>query len=86
VTDAPLPEDPRDALIREQAELIAVQERKIAALEAMVADLREQLDKALRALSRNSGNSSVPPSSDDGPGRKPPLRSRASSRAARARP
>jgi hypothetical protein len=96
VTGAPLPEDPRDALIREQAERLAVQDRQlaqaavqaeqIAALEAVVADLREQLDKALRALSRNSGNSSMPPSSDDGPGRKPPPGSRASSRAPRARP
>ena len=86
VTDAPLPEDPRDALIREQAERIAEQDRQlaqvavqaeqIAALEAVVADLRERLERALRALSRNSGNSSVPPSSDDGPGRKPPRRER----------
>jgi transposase len=86
VTDAPLPEDPRDALIREQAERLAVQDRQlaqvavqgeqIAALEAMVADLREQLERALRALSRNSGNSSMPPSSDGQPGRKPPRRER----------
>jgi hypothetical protein len=56
VTDAPLPEDPRDALIREQAERLAVQDRQlaqiavqaeqIAALEAMVADQRELLDAA----------------------------------------
>jgi transposase len=86
VTDAPQSEDPRDALIREQAERIAEQDRqlaqvavqgeRIAALEAMVAGLRDQLEKALRALSRNSGNSSVPPSSDDQPGRKPPRRER----------
>jgi hypothetical protein len=67
VTDVPLPEDPRDALIREQAERIAVQDRQlaqiavqaeqIAALEAVVADLRERLEAAMRALSRNSGNS-----------------------------
>jgi hypothetical protein len=44
VTDAPLLEDPRDALIREQAE-------RIAALEAIVADLREQLGTAARAES-----------------------------------
>ena len=56
------PEDPRDALIREQAQ-------QIAALEAVVADLREQLAAAVRAGSRNSGNS-MPPSSDDLPGRK----------------
>jgi hypothetical protein len=39
VTDAPgeLSADPRDALIREQAE-------KIAVLEALVSDLREQLE------------------------------------------
>jgi len=72
VTDAPPegpPEDPRDALIREQAV-------RIAALEAVVADLREQLAAAQRAGSRNSGNSSMPPSSDDLPGRKLPRKQR----------
>ncbi len=63
------PEDPRDALIREQA-------GQIAALTALVAELREQLDVALRAASRNSGNSSMPPSSDDLPGRKLPRKER----------
>ena len=86
MADAPLPEDPRDALIREQAERLAAQDRQlaqaavqaeqIAALEAMVAELRERLDAALRALSRNSGNSSMPPSSDDQPGRRPLRRER----------
>jgi transposase len=75
VTDVP-PEDPRDVLVREQAQLIAAQAEKIAALEAVVADLREQLAEAERAGSRNSGNSSMPPSSDDLPGRKPPRRQR----------
>jgi hypothetical protein len=69
VTESLPPEDPRDALIREQAE-------RIAALEALVGDLREKLEMALRAGSRNSGNSSMPPSSDDRPGRKPPRRER----------
>ena len=50
-------EDPRDALIREQAQLIAAQAEQIAALETVVADLREQLETAERAGSRNSGNS-----------------------------
>ena len=68
--------DPRDALIREQAQLIAAQAEQIAALEAVVADLREQLETAARAGSRNSGNSSMPPSSDDLPGRKPPRKQR----------
>ena len=61
MTDVP-PEDPRDALIREQAERIEAQAERIAALEAVVADLREQLEAAVRAGSRNSGNSSMPPS------------------------
>ena len=51
------PEDSRDALIREQAERIETQAERIAALEAVVADLREQLAAAERAGSRNSGNS-----------------------------
>ena len=79
MTDAPPGEpsgDPRDALIREQAQLIAAQAEKIAALEAVVADLRGQLETAERAGSRNSGNSSMPPSSDDLPGRKPPRKQR----------
>jgi transposase len=82
VTDVP-PEDSRDALIREQAALLEVQAaelagqaERIAALEAVVADLREQLAAAARAGSRNSGNSSMPPSSDDLPGRKPPRKQR----------
>ena len=61
------PEDPREALNREQAE-------RIAGLEALVAELREQLEAAVRAESRNSGNSSMPPSSDDLPGRRPSAR------------
>ena len=61
--------DPRDALIAAQAEQIAV-------LEALVADLRKRLDATERAGSRNSGNSSMPPSSDDLPGRKPPRKQR----------
>jgi hypothetical protein len=70
VTDAPeeQPADPRDALIRQQAE-------EIAALRALVADLREQLETLAREKSRNSGNSSLPPSSDDAvPGRGQPSR------------
>jgi transposase len=81
VTDAPEGQsaDPRDVLIRQQAE-------KIAALEALVADLREQLEMLLRENSRNSGNSSLPPSSDDAvPGKKQPSRQqrRAAERAAK---
>jgi transposase len=94
VSDSLLPEDPRDALIREQAARLEAQDERIAghgeqiaALEALVAELREQLDAALRAASRNSGNSSMPPSGDDLPGRRPPARRerRAAERAERKR-
>ena len=50
----PPPEDPRDALIREQAALLKEQAEQIAALTALVAELREQLliaDLAGSALS-----------------------------------
>ena len=50
-------------------------------LEALVADLRKRLDAAERAGSRNSGKSSMPPSSDDLPGRTPPRQRRAAERA-----
>jgi transposase len=76
VTESLSPEDPRDVLIQEQAARLAAQDERIAALEALVAELREQLDAAVRAASRNSGNSSMPPSSDDLPGRKPPRKER----------
>lgn len=69
MTDSLPPEDPRDALILEQAE-------RIEALEAMVADLRERLEAEERSGSRNSENSSMPPSSDDLPGRRMPRKQR----------
>lgn len=81
MTDALGPEerpagDPRDAVILEQERRLAAQAEQIAALEAVAADLREQLAAAERAGSRNSGNSSMPPSSDDLPGRTPPRKQR----------
>jgi transposase len=81
VTDAMPPEDsravdPRDALIQEQAERLAAQAERIGELEALVAELRGRLEAAERAGSRNSGNSSMPPSSDDLPGRKMPRKQR----------
>jgi hypothetical protein len=66
-----------------QAERLEVQEQqtagqaeRIAAQEAVGADLREQREAAERAGSRNSGNSSMPPSSDDLPGKKQPRKQR----------
>ena len=79
------PADPRDALIRDQARVISAQGEKITALEVLVADLREQLSAAERTGSRNSGNSSMPPSSDDLPGRKPPRKQRRAAERAEAK-
>jgi transposase len=45
-----------------------------AELKAENAELRERIARLERLISRNSGNSSMPPSSDDLPGRKPPER------------
>src|ERR1700722_20827814 len=69
---------------------------RVAELEAANAELAARVARLERAASRNSGNSSLPPSLDDQPGRLPPDRPkrgkggkggiRASSRARRARP
>ena len=79
VTEPLPPEDPRDALVREQAALISGLSAQVTDLSAQIAgltglvrELREQLEAARRAASRNSGNSSMPPSADDLPGRKAP--------------
>jgi transposase len=58
-----------------------------AARDEQIAELRERLARLERIVSRNSGNSPVPPSADDVPGRKPPSRQqrRAAERAARKR-
>jgi len=58
--------DPRDAIIAEQAAIIAELRARLDRAEARIADLERQ-------LGRNSGNSSMPPSSD-GPGVKLPSR------------
>ena len=57
----------RDAAGRQRV-LLADKDAKIAELEDPVARLE-------RLISRNSGNSSMPPSTDDPPGKKPPQRS-----------
>jgi transposase len=78
VTESLPPEDPRDALIRELT-------GQVSELTALVAELREQLEAARRAASRNSGNSSLPPSGDDQPGRQPRRERRAAERAEKKR-
>jgi transposase len=78
VTAKPL-DAARDALIALQGQLIALLAAQNAALAARVAQLEEanaglsaRLERLERAASRNSGNSSWPPSMDDQPGRTPP--------------
>jgi transposase len=62
----------RDERIAAQQELIGELRDAVGAQADQIAALREQVTRLERALSRNSGNSSMPPSSDDLPGKKPP--------------
>jgi transposase len=78
VTESLPPEDPRDALIRELT-------ARVSELTAQAAELREQLGAARRAAPGNSGNSSLPPSGDDQPGRQPRRERRAAERAEKKR-
>ena len=55
-----------------QGMLIEILETRNAELTAQVTDLSERLARLERAVSRNSGNSGMPPSADDLPGRKAP--------------
>jgi transposase len=71
VTARPL-DAARDALIALQGQLIVMLAEQNLSLAARVADLAERLARLERAASRNSGNSSLPPSVDDQPGRTPP--------------
>ena len=57
-------------LTAENAELTA----ENAELRAQVTELAERVARLERLISRNSGNSSMPPSTDDLPGKKPPER------------
>jgi hypothetical protein len=67
--------------------VIAAQGEQIAAQQEQIEDLRAKMARLERIVSRNSGNSSMPPSTDDLPGRKPLSRQqrRAAGRAARKR-
>ena len=51
-----------------------------AELKAQIAEQAEQIARLERLISRNSGNSSMPPSADDLPGKKPPEREAAAGR------
>lgn len=51
----------------ELIELASSQARRIGELEAENAELGKRLERLERLVSRNSGNSSMPPSADDAP-------------------
>jgi transposase len=64
--------EPEQRSRQELLGLLAGRDRLIEQLRARVAELEARLEGMERLLSRNSGNSSMPPSSDDLPGKKPP--------------
>ncbi len=64
----------RDAVIAVQARVIGLLAAENARLAGQVADLAARVERLERLASRNSGNSSMPPSADDLPGRTPPRR------------
>jgi transposase len=66
------PDEDLAVLAEIQGVLIEVLETRNSELSAQVAGLEERLARLERLVSRNSGNSSMPPSSDDLPGRKAP--------------
>ena len=73
-----------NARLREAVERLGLlnedKDAVIAGLRAQLAGQAEQIARLERLISRNSGNSSMPPSSDDQPGRKPPQRQAAAGR------
>lgn len=58
------------ALVGDHAARIAVQDKLIAELAAANEDLAARLARLEHLLSRNSTNSSMPPSKDDDPGKR----------------
>ena len=66
---AQLREQLREQLAARDAEVTGLREQ--IAANGDLAELKDRLTRLERAVSRNSGNSSMPPSGDDTPGRKP---------------
>ena len=64
----------RDAVIAMQATVIQALATENIRLAGQVADLAARVERLERLASRNSGNSSMPPSADDLPGRTSPRR------------
>jgi len=59
-------------LLADRDRVLAGRDAEVAELRAQVAALEQRLARVERLVSRNSGNSSFPPSMDDQPGRPPP--------------
>jgi hypothetical protein len=75
--DVPALRVENERLRAENARLREAGERLRMLLEdkdAKIADMEERIARLERLISRNSGNSSMPPSTDDLPGKKPPER------------
>ena len=73
----------RDEQIAQLQQQLAVRDAEVtglrdqaAAQDGELAELKDRIARLERAVSRNSGNSSMPPSGDDTPGRKPPRKQR----------
>lgn len=66
------PCDARDQRIGELEDLAGELRDAVGSQADVIAALREQVTRLERAVSRNSGNSSMPPSGDGTPGRVPP--------------
>ena len=65
----------QEQLAARDTEVTGLREQ-IAARDGDLAELKDRLTRLERAVSRNSGNSSMPPSGDDTAGRKPPRKKR----------
>ncbi len=62
----------QDVRLAEQEVRLAEQEVRLAGQASQLEVLQAELERLRRQVSRNSGNSSMPPSGDDQPGRTPP--------------
>ena len=65
----------REQLTARDAEVAGLR-GQVAAQDGQLAELKDRIARLERVVSRNSGNSSMPPSGDDTPGRKPPRKQR----------